>query len=162
MLPGLFFVGDSVATTTPVFGRGLTTTLWQCESLLSLLDQDSEDLAGVGLAFDEWSAATMRPWVEDHIHLDTARVARWNGADIDVDGPLPSDLILAAAEVRPEIMGAAQGYLSMAALPASLRAAEPVAREVYAGGWRPSYAPGPTRDELAALVATAVGEPQPA
>jgi 2-polyprenyl-6-methoxyphenol hydroxylase-like FAD-dependent oxidoreductase len=166
VLPGLFFVGDSVATTTPVYGRGLTTTLWQCESLLSLLDQDSEDLAGVGLAFDEWSTATMRPWVEDHIHLDTARVARWNGADIDVDAPLPSDLILAAAEVRPEIMGSAQGYLSMAAPPASLRAAEPIAREVYAGGWRPPYAPGPTRDELAALVAQSgaetVGEPQPA
>jgi 2-polyprenyl-6-methoxyphenol hydroxylase-like FAD-dependent oxidoreductase len=166
VLPGLFFVGDSVATTTPVFGRGLTTTLWQCESLLSLLDQDSDDLVGVGLAFDEWSTATMRPWVEDHIHLDTARVARWNGADIDVDTPLPSDLILAAAEVRPEIMGSAQGYLSMAALPASLRAAEPIAREVYAGGWRPAFAPGPTRDELAALVAEStpepMAEPQPA
>jgi 2-polyprenyl-6-methoxyphenol hydroxylase-like FAD-dependent oxidoreductase len=162
VLPGLFFVGDSVATTTPVFGRGLTTTLWQCESLLSLLDQDSEDLVGVGLAFDEWSTATMRPWVEDHIHLDTARVSRWNGADIDVEAPLPSDLILAAAEVRPDIMASAQGYLSMAALPATLRAAEPIAREVYAGGWRPAYSPGPTRDELAALVATTVGEAQPA
>ncbi|WP_151083171.1 FAD-dependent monooxygenase [Nocardioides cynanchi] len=162
VLPGLFFVGDSVATTTPVFGRGLTTTLWQCESLLSLLDQDSDDLAGVGLALDEWGEAMMRPWVEDHIHLDTARVARWNGADIDLDAPLPSDLILTAAEVRPEIMGSAQGYLSMAALPATLRAAEPIAREVYAGGWRPTFAPGPTRDELAALVAESVVEPQPA
>ena len=47
---------------------------------------------------------TMRPWVEDHIHMDAARVDRWNGADIDVDAPLPSDLILTAAEVRPEIM----------------------------------------------------------
>jgi len=66
--------------------------------------------------------------------------------------------------VRPEIMASAAGYLSMAALPASLRAAEPIAREVYAGGWRPSYAPGPTRDELAEIVARAVprGAPQPA
>jgi len=162
VLPGLFFVGDSVATTTPVFGRGITTTLWQCEALLSLLDHDADDLAAAGHAFDAWSADTMRPWVEDHLHMDTALADRWGGADIDVAAPLPSDLILRAAEVRPEIMQHAGGYLSMAALPASLRAAEPVAREVYAGGWRPSYAPGPTRDELVEIVNEVVAQPQPA
>jgi len=166
VLPGLFFVGDSVATTTPVFGRGITTTLWQCEELLRLLDHDAGDLGAAGLAFDAWSQDAMRPWVEDHIQLDSARVERWNGHDVDLDAPLPSDLILAAAAVRPEIMASAGGYLSMEALPASLRAAEPIAREVYAAGWRPSYAPGPTRDELAEIIGHAVGheveEPQPA
>ncbi len=162
VLPGLFFAGDSVATTTPVFGRGITTTLWQCEALLSLLDHDSDDLAATGHAFDDWSADTMRPWVEDHIHMDAVRLDRWNGADIDADAPLPSDLILTAAEVRPEIMASAGGYLSMAALPASLREAEPIAREVYAGGWRPAYAPGPTRDELVEIVGRVVAQPQPA
>ena len=85
---------------------------------------------------------------------------------MDLDAPLPSDLILAAAQVRPEIMASAGGYLSMEALPAALRAAEPIAREVYAGGWRPAYSPGPSRDELAEIVGQAVGheveEPQPA
>jgi hypothetical protein len=159
ILPGLFFVGDSVATTTPVFGRGITMTLWQCEALLSLLDHDVDDLAGAGYAFDAWSADTMRPWVEDHIHMDAAHVDRWNGRDVDLEAPLPSDLILAAAEVRPEIMQHAGGYLAMAALPASLRAAEPVAHEVYAGGWRPPYAPGPTRDELAEIVGARESSP---
>jgi hypothetical protein len=160
--PGLFFVGDSVATTTPVFGRGITTTLWQCEALLSLLDHDAADLSGVGHAFDAWSADTMKPWVEDHIHMDACHVDRWNGADVDLGSPLPSDLILSAAEVRPEIMQHAGGYLSMAALPASLRAAEPIAREVYGGGWRPAYAPGPTRDELVDIVGRATAEPRSA
>ena len=162
VLPGLFFVGDSVATTTPIFGRGITTTLWQCEALLSLLDHDTADLAGAGYAFDAWSADAMRPWVEDHLHMDAVRLDRWNGADLDLSAPLPSDLILTAAEVRPEIMQHAGGYLSMAALPASLRAAEPIAREVYASGWRPSYAPGPTRDELVEIVGQVVAQPQPA
>jgi 2-polyprenyl-6-methoxyphenol hydroxylase-like FAD-dependent oxidoreductase len=162
VLPGLFFVGDSVATTTPVFGRGITTTLWQCEALLSLLDHDAADLSGVGHAFDAWSADTMKPWVEDHIHMDACHVDRWNGADVDLGSPLPSDLILSAAEVRPEIMQHAGGYLSMAALPASLRAAEPIAREVYGGGWRPAYAPGPTRDELVDIVGRATAEPRSA
>ena len=83
VLPGLFFVGDSVATTTPIFGRGITTTLWQCEALLSLLDHDTADLAGAGYAFDAWSADAMRPWVEDHLHMDAVRLDRWNGADLD-------------------------------------------------------------------------------
>jgi hypothetical protein len=160
VLPGLVFVGDSVATTTPVFGRGVTTTLWQCEALLSLLDHDTQDLAGVGLALDAWAADLMRPWVEDHILMDGDRVARWSGRDVDLEAPLPSDLILEAAQVRPEIMASAAGYLSMAALPATLREAEPIAREVYAGGWRPAYAAGPGRDELVEIVARAVAQPQ--
>jgi 2-polyprenyl-6-methoxyphenol hydroxylase-like FAD-dependent oxidoreductase len=155
VLPGLVFVGDSVATTTPIFGRGITTTLWQCEALLSLLDHDLQDLGGVGLAFDAWADDLMRPWVEDHIHLDGDRVGRWSGRDVDLEAPLPSDLILSAAHVRPEIMASAGGYLTMAALPASLREAEPIAREVYAGGWRPAYSPGPSGVELAAIVAEA-------
>jgi 2-polyprenyl-6-methoxyphenol hydroxylase-like FAD-dependent oxidoreductase len=155
VLPGLVFVGDSVATTTPAFGRGITTTVWQCEALLSLLDHDTDDLAGVGVALDAWDADVMRPWVEDHIHMDGDRVARWSGRDVDLDAPLPSDLILDAAQVRPEIMESAGGYLSMAALPASLRVAEPIAREVYAGGWRRGYDPGPSRDELAGIVSHA-------
>jgi len=157
VLPGLFFVGDSVATTTPNFGRGITTSLWQCEALLSLLDHDTEDLAGAGLAFDGWANDLMRPWVEDHIQMDGDRVARWSGRDVDLTAPLPSDLILDAAQVRPEIMESAGGYLTMAALPASLREAEPIAREVYAGGWRPAYSPGPGRAELAEIVTRAVG-----
>ena len=154
VLPGLFFVGDSVATTTPIFGRGVTTTLWQCEALLSLLDHDDGDLAGLGLAYDDWAADQMRPWVEDHIHLDAARVRRWSGEDVCVDERLSSDMILAAADVRPEIMQTAGGYLTMAALPGSLRTtAEPIAREVYAEGWRPAYDSGPARDELVGIVA---------
>jgi hypothetical protein len=155
VLPGLVFVGDSVATTTPNFGRGVTTTLWQCEALLSLIDHDGSDLAEVGHAFDAWADDLMRPWVEDHIHMDADRVARWSGRDIDLEAPLPSELILEASRVRPEIMASAGGYLSMSALPASLRAAEPIAREVYAGGWRPAYDPGPSHDELAEIVAAA-------
>ena len=52
-------------------------------------------------------------------------------------------------------MESAGGYLSMAALPATLREAEPIAREVYAGGWRRGYDPGPSRVELAEIVAEA-------
>lgn len=51
VLPGLFFVGDSVATATPVFGGGLTTTLRQVEALVHL-DHDSFDVEGAGHSLD--------------------------------------------------------------------------------------------------------------
>jgi hypothetical protein len=82
---------------------------------------------------------------------------------VDLEQPLPSDLVLAAAAVRPEIMALTADYQSMAELPDTIRAtAEPIAHEVYAGGWRPAYAAGPTRDELVEIVAAATAEPQPA
>jgi hypothetical protein len=46
-------------------------------------------------------------------------------------------------------------YMAMRALPATLAAVEPRAREIYASGWRPPIPDGPTRDELAELVTAA-------
>jgi hypothetical protein len=43
----------------------------------------------------------------------------------------------------------------MRALPSSLDAARPRAAEIYASGWRPPVPDGPSRDELADLLATA-------
>lgn len=48
------------------------------------------------------------------------------------------------------------GYLSMTELPASLQVLEPRARALYATGWRPRPAPGPTRDELADIIQAAL------
>jgi hypothetical protein len=86
--------------------------------------------------------------------MDECTRRRWAGQDIDLNQPLPSDLILAAAQADPSILGATLGYLRMTALPASLRAAEPRARTLYSTGWRPTPAPGPTRDELADIIQT--------
>jgi 2-polyprenyl-6-methoxyphenol hydroxylase-like FAD-dependent oxidoreductase len=155
-LPGLVFVGDAVATTTPTFGRGVTTTLLQAQQLLQLIDEHGTDTATVGESFDTWCAEHIKPWVDDHVHMDESTRRRWTGQDIDLDQPLPSDLILAAAQADPSILGACFGYLGMTALPGSLRAVEPSARALYSTGWRPAPAPGPTRDELADIIRTAL------
>jgi hypothetical protein len=110
------------------------------------------DAAAVGESFDAWCTGQIKPWVDDHVHMDGATRRRWAGEDIDLGQPLPSDLILAAAEADRSLLGAAFGYMSMSALPASLRDIEPGARALYATGWRPPFAPGPTRDELASLI----------
>ncbi len=75
---------------------------------------------------------------------------------MDLSQPLPSDLILAAAEAEPGIRPAIGGYLRMTELPASLDAVEPRARALYATGWRPRLAAGPSRNELAEIVTSAL------
>ncbi len=162
-LPGLVFVGDAVATTTPTFGRGVTTTLLQAQRLLQLIDEHGTDAAAVGESFDAWCTEQIKPWVDDHVHMDESIRRRWAGQEIDPRQPLPSDLILAAAEKDRSLLGATFGYMTMSALPASLRDVEPRARAIYATGWRPPFAPGPTRDELAGLINRALRTaPEPA
>ena len=155
-LPGLVFVGDAVATTTPTFGRGITTTLLQAQQLLRLIDEHGPDTDAIGESFDAWCTEQIKPWVDDHVHMDESTRRRWAGEDVDLRQSLPSDLILAAAEADPAIRAAIGGYLRMTALPSSLLAVEPRARALYANGWRPRPASGPGRDELADIVRTAL------
>jgi len=155
-MPGLIFAGDSVCTTTPNFGRGVATSLMQAQQLLNDLEEDREDLVTVGEHFDAWCEENMKPWVDDHIRMDESQRRRWEGEDVDLSDRLPSDLIMAAGEVDTEIQSALGPYLAMEAGPSSLDAVEPRAHAVYAAGWRPHLPPGPSRRELAAIVAEAV------
>jgi len=155
-LPGLVFVGDAVCTTTPIFGRGVATSLTQVSELLRLIDVHGADVEAVGEELDAWDEARMRPWVEDHIAMDHAQARRWAGDDIDLAGHLPSDVIMMAAAQDPSIGEAIGPYVSMQALPSVLGTVEERARAVYRSGWRPQPDPGPSREELADIVATAV------
>ncbi len=148
-LPGLVALGDAVATTTPTFGRGVATTYLQVQAFLRLLDADPETAPA---AFGAWCREQMLPWVADHVLMDGDVARRWEGGDIDLTRRIPSDRIMAASERDPRIAESIGGYLSMTALPSCLDPVEPLAREVYATGWRPAYSPGPTRDELVDLV----------
>ena len=150
-LPGLVTVGDAVSTTTPTAGRGIAMTSMQIGALLELLDHGA-DPAWLAVPFEEWLRDNIRPWVEDHIILDTESVRLWQGEDIDLRRPLSSTRILDAAPMDPRISTYAAGYLAMTDLPATLALAEPLARAVYETGWRPPRSEGPTRDELVEVI----------
>jgi 2-polyprenyl-6-methoxyphenol hydroxylase-like FAD-dependent oxidoreductase len=157
-LPGLVFVGDSVCTTNPALGRGVTTSLLQARALLRLLEEHSHDLADATLAFDRWCTANIAPWFDDHVYWDAEQSRRWAGGDVDLTRPLPSDLIVAAAmEADPSLLPLIGPYLGMRALPASLDAVQARVHRIYADGWRPPVPDGPTHDELAALIAAYAG-----
>jgi len=158
-LDGLICVGDTVCTTNPAAGRGVTTSLLQAQRLISLLEQHATDLTSCSLAFDHWCTHHIKPWFDDHVHWDTDLTRRWSGHDVDLTRPLPSDLIVAAVQADPELITAVGPYQAMLAPPGSLDAVQARAREIYASGWRPPIPPGPSRQELAAL-ATATATPR--
>ncbi len=158
--PGLVAVGDSVATTTPTRGRGIAMACLQVTALVALLDEGA-DPTTVAEPFGAWCDDAIEPWVADHIAIDGGMVRRWQGEDLDLSIPLTSDLIAAAVEADPRIGQYAGGYFAMTALPQTLQPAEPLARAVYQNGWRPSYAPGPTRDELVDVIRAAVPAARP-
>ncbi|MGX9791952.1 FAD-dependent oxidoreductase [Mycobacterium sp. MMS18-G62] len=151
-LVGLISVGDAVCTTTPLAGRGVTLALMQARELVRALEMNGADIVTATTQFDHWCTTNIRPWFDDHRYTDTDRVRRWSGGDVDVSRPLPSDLIVAAAEADPTLRNLVGPYTTMDALPVSLAAAQARARAIYARGWRPSVPDGPTREQLSAAV----------
>jgi 2-polyprenyl-6-methoxyphenol hydroxylase-like FAD-dependent oxidoreductase len=160
-LAGLLFVGDAVSTTNPAAGRGVSLGLGQARHLLGLLDAE-DDLVTVAERLDAWCTENIRPWYEDHVYWDATLLQRLAGDDINKDAKIPSDVIAAAVPHVPELGMAAARYLGMVALPSVLTPYEQQVRDLLGTGWRPPLAPGPTRDELAAVVQEAVRHLVPA
>jgi 2-polyprenyl-6-methoxyphenol hydroxylase-like FAD-dependent oxidoreductase len=156
-LDGLIYAGDSVCTTNPTAGRGVTTSLLQAQQLIRLLDEHGRHFTSCSLAFDHWCARHVKPWFDDHVRWDTDLIRRWSGQDVDLTRPLPSDLIIAAAAADPEMMKVVGPFQAMLSPPGSLDAVQARAREIYASGWRPPVPDGPSREELASLVGAAAG-----
>jgi len=154
-LDGLICAGDTVCTTNPAAGRGVTTSLLQAQRLIGLLDEHGGDFTSCTLAFDRWCTEHIRPWFDDHVHWDTDLIRRWSGHDVDLTRPLPSDLIVAAAQADPQMLTVVGPYLAMLTPPSSLGAVQARAQEIYASGWRPPTPPGPSREELAAIATAA-------
>ncbi|MEV8508307.1 FAD-dependent oxidoreductase [Actinoplanes sp. NPDC051475] len=148
-LPGLVHLGDAVCTTNPTAGRGIATSLMQARQFVRTLKGDVESAT---VAFDEWCTGHIRPWFDDHVAWDADEIRQWAGEDVDLDRPLTSGHVVAAAQADPSLMRIVGPYLAMKALPATLAEVKPRAREIFAGGWRPPVPATPTRDELAALV----------
>jgi 2-polyprenyl-6-methoxyphenol hydroxylase-like FAD-dependent oxidoreductase len=149
--PGLISVGDAVCTTTPLAGRGVTLALAQSRALVGALQRHGSDIDSATEEFDRWCTVNLKPWFDDHVHNDSDRLRRWSGGDVDTTRRLPSDLIVAAAAADESLRPLVEPYARMDALPESLDAAEPRARELFTAGWRPAEPDGPTRAELAEL-----------
>lgn len=153
ILRGLVSIGDAVCTTTPLAGRGVALAFPQATELVRLLSAYPDDVEAATVAFDAWCTANIRPWFDDHVRSDTDRMRRWAGGDIDLSRPLPSDLVVAAADADPVLRPLVGPYDRMRALPASLAPLQTPAQAIYESGWRPTIPDGLTRDQLGQLCA---------
>lgn len=144
---GLYYLGDAVCTLNPANGRSLALHLPHAMVLLDAIGGDPTD---VSLALDEWAETHIRPWWADHVLTDASLLRRFHGEPLSPDEPLPSDVICAAATVRPEWMPVVGPFGGMLAGPDVLdELREPVA-QMLREGWEPPVS-GPSR---AALVAS--------
>ncbi len=152
-LPGVFFAGDAVCTTNPAAGRGVSLGLRQAQELLrQLAGPASADPGEQAERFDAWCAEHIRPWFTDHVHWDASLLDRLAGRDLDPEARIPSDVICAAAEADPSIWPVAGPYLTMQAPPSALDPARDRVAALLGSGWRPAFADGPSRDDLAGLL----------
>ena len=151
-VPGLVTVGDAMSTTNPMAGRGVALGLRQADALLDMLDGTVD---GLGQEFEAWCDDNIKPWYEDHVWWDRTMRDRWAGKDLDIEGRLPSDVIVAAADEDPSMVPAVLPFMGMMVDPRALAAVEEQARAVLRTGWRPGITKGPSHEELAAIVAAA-------
>jgi 2-polyprenyl-6-methoxyphenol hydroxylase-like FAD-dependent oxidoreductase len=152
---GLLFAGDSVCTTNPVGGRGASLALAQAFALVDTVE--GFDAADRAAALDDWATGQLRPWYEDAVGLDAATHRVWEGRPVDPDGPISTDLVMAAAEVDPRLQALLVPYNAMVTTPDALTVAHDQVRAMLREGWRPAPPPGPTRDELVAAAEASLG-----
>lgn len=155
---GVFFVGDAVCTTNPSAGRGVSLGLLQAAALLDAL-AEHVDPKDASAAFDRWCDEQLRPWYDDHVAVDASTVRSYDGEPFDVEGPVASDVVVAACDVAPDLLPLVMPFLGMARLPSSLAEAEPRVRALLREGWRPAPQPGPTRDDLVEQLAALGAQP---
>ena len=72
---GLHALGDSVCTTNPTLGRGLSFALWEALTLRDLILAHGEDWTGQALAMDAFVGREIAPFYEEQAVVDGARMA---------------------------------------------------------------------------------------
>ena len=84
---GLHALGDSVSTTNPTLGRGLSFALWEALILRDILRDFAEDWTGQALAMDAFVGAEIAPFYEEQASVDGARMAMLRHTIFGAPGP---------------------------------------------------------------------------
>ena len=87
VVTGLVAIGDSVCTTNPTLGRGLTLALSGAADLLNTIDIHGDDRSAQALALDDLVADHILPFYEDQVAIDSARLAMLRHTIFDAPPP---------------------------------------------------------------------------
>jgi 2-polyprenyl-6-methoxyphenol hydroxylase-like FAD-dependent oxidoreductase len=89
VVTGLLSVGDSVCTTNPTLGRGLTFALQGSVDLLEAAERYGDDRQTQALAVDGMVCEHILPFYQDQVSIDRARLAFLQHTIFEGPAPLP-------------------------------------------------------------------------
>lgn len=87
---GLHAIGDSVCTTNPTLGRGLSLALWGAADLVDVLARTGGDRTSLAIGLDALVADHVAPFYEDQAAADEARLARLRHTILGDPEPAPA------------------------------------------------------------------------
>jgi 2-polyprenyl-6-methoxyphenol hydroxylase-like FAD-dependent oxidoreductase len=156
---GVVALADSWACTNPSVGRGISIGTMHAAALRELLRDAPADPVELQ---QQWHDATMRtaePWYRATLAFDEARLAE---VDALLEGrafePAPdvevSKALQVAAGKDPEVLRALLEVVNALTIPEEVLARPGLFERVIelGSGWRDEQLPGPSREELVALV----------
>jgi 2-polyprenyl-6-methoxyphenol hydroxylase-like FAD-dependent oxidoreductase len=89
VVTGLLPVGDSVCTTNPTFGRGLSLAAWGASDLVEVLAESPDDQVAQALSLDARIAEHVVPYYEDQAKVDEGRLVMLRSAVFGTSVPEP-------------------------------------------------------------------------
>lgn len=163
---GFFGIGDSVCTTNPSYGRGVSLGLSHAYLLADLLDEYPEVGHQQAAEFAERSERLLRPWWEEAVMNDRGRSALWEATlrgeppQRPPEGVVNFGMAVAASTQDEEIWRRVANVMMMLNTPDSLYADDDSKRRIGAAlsGGPPPALPGAERADLVDVVAKAEGE----
>ena len=164
VVTGLHAVGDSVCTTNPTFGRGLSMVVRGASRLVDALEVHPGDPYAQALAMDRAVTEDVAPWFADQAATDAARLAMLRHRVLGTPPPAPADpgrltfsQIRLAGQTDPVAFRAVWKLMGMVGHPSDMYDDPELTarvRDVLATGFPPAMRQ-PTRDELEAALTPA-------
>ncbi|MDQ3403063.1 MAG: NAD-binding protein [Actinomycetota bacterium] len=165
VVEGFYGIGDSVCTTNPSYGRGISLGLKHAYLLADLLDEHPEVGQKQASEYAERTEKLLRPWWEEAVMNDRGRAGLWE-ATVQGRRPQrpPSDQVnfgiaVAASTKDQEVWRRVANVMMMLKTPDTLYADEDIKQRIgraLAGG-PPPQLPGACRSDLVDVVAKASG-----
>jgi hypothetical protein len=161
---GLLAVGDSVCTTNPTLGRGLSLAIAGAAQVADTIAAHGPAWPELALAVDAWTAEQVAPYYADQAVLDAGRLAALRHAIFGDPAPGPA-AVSPGAVTHPQLRVAARydpaAFRGLWSIYAMIRRPDDVYRDpqVVAGTraalrGQPAAVPQPAREQLDAALAS--------
>ncbi len=163
---GFYALGDSVCTTNPANGRGISLALAHVYELVDLLEAHPSVDRGQAAKFAGATKGLLAPWLHEAIANDRGRAGLWEAVAAGQRPQMPPPGVVhfgaavAASTKDAEVWRRVAQVMMSLVSPAELYANEEMAGRIgkaLAGG-PPPQLPGASRAELVAAIAAASGE----